>query len=432
MANSNVYLTGKPDPNRPDMAKITMIFYKPGFNRVPKVLKVTGPYKNWDERTRRFRPKTQDAAANNAALASQISRYQALASTWDEQGVRWTPKDLSHYFDKPREMVLRETVIPTVEQVYLAWISDKRSNQKLKNGHEVPSDSYADAGMSRMKQCARFVREKYDRSFSNLQFTDITEKFLLDYVFYIETEGAKKGNKGGLREKLHSLYQVVKKAEKKNIPGADLDVFQCTVEKFRGEEPIPRTISMKLLMAMENLDRSLLSDEESYHLDLFLFCFYCGGMAPIDAAYLTWPCIDMKRRKITYERIKTPKKGRPPFVPRAEAIARKYSADCYRDFVLPMFEARHTTHAKKKNRMSYLCSEVNETLRRIVKLLGSDEEITWYSARGTYITMMCEKGYRPEIIAEHSGNSVRTIFKFYFKNVHESDIIADLCAEFAA
>lgn len=78
-----------------------------------------------------------------------------------------------------------------------------------------------------------------------------------------------------------------------------------------------------------------------------------------------------------------------------------------------------------------MCAQVNETLRRIVKLLGSDEDITWYSARGTYITMMCEKGYRSEIIAEHSGNSVQTIFKFCFKNLNESDIIAELCQEYA-
>lgn len=183
---------------------------------------------------------------------------------------------------------------------------------------------------------------------------------------------------------------------------------------------------------MESMDRSLLSEEESYHLDLFLFCFYCGGIAPIDAAYLTWPCIDLTKRKITYERIKTPKKARPPFVPRAEKIADKYRSECHSDFVLPIFDSKHDTHTKKKNRMNYMCSVVNQSLRRIVSILGYDEKITWYSARGTYITMMCEKGYRPEIIAEHSGNSVQTIFKFYFKNMNETDIIAELCLEYAA
>ena len=218
----------------------------------------------------------------------------------------------------------------------------------MKNGHEVPCESYAQANERILEFLTRFVREKYGRSFSNLQFTDITEQFLKDYVFFIESEGAKRNSRGGLRGKLHSLYQVVKKASKKNVPGADLDVFICTNEKFREVETTPSTISMGLLRAMEAMDRSLLSKTESYCLDLFLFCFYCGGIAPIDAAYLTWACIDMKKRKITYERIKTPKKAKPPFVPRAEAIANKYRNECYADFVLPIFSARHDTHIRKK------------------------------------------------------------------------------------
>lgn len=50
-----------------------------------------------------------------------------------------------------------------------------------------------------------------------------------------------------------------------------------------------------------------------------------------------------------------------------------------------------------------------------MNLLGYDEEITWYSARGTYITMMVDKKYPPGVVAEHSGNSVITIYKFYWK-----------------
>jgi integrase len=279
---------------------------------------------------------------------------------------------------------------------------------------------------------SRFVKEKYGRSLKSLEFTDITEQFMKDYVFYIESEGAKKQNGGGVRNKLHSLYRVVQIAEKRHIPGADISVFACTNQKFKGVETIPATISLKLMRAMESIDRSLLSDEENYHLDLFLFSYYCGGMGPLDAAYLTWRCIDVNKRMIVYERIKTTKKAKPPFVPRAEKIIAKYRSECYGDFVLPIFNKKHDTHARKKMRIGNLSGHVNDTLRRIVSLLGSDEEITWYSARGTFITMMIDKGYRPEIVAEYSGNSVQVIYKFYYKNTRQDDIIAELCREFAA
>lgn len=101
------------------------------------------------------------------------------------------------------------------------------------------------------------------------------------------------------------------------------------------------------------------------------------------------------------------------------------------DYVLPIFGKQHDTHEKKKNRMGYMCDLVNAALRRIVGILGFDEEITWYSARGTYITMMVDKKYLPEVVAEHSGNSIITIYKFYWKNQSESDIISELCEEFS-
>lgn len=144
--------------------------------------------------------------ANNALLSSTVNKYTQIGNTWDEQGVAWTPKELSHYYDRPCEFMLRETGIPTVEQVYKQWIQEIRNTKKMKNGHEVPCESYAQANERILDFLTRFVREKYGRSFSNLQFTDITEQFLKDYVFFIESEGAKRNSRDGLRDKLHSLY----------------------------------------------------------------------------------------------------------------------------------------------------------------------------------------------------------------------------------
>lgn len=428
----SITLKGKADEKRPEFVKITMVFYKPGYNRVPKILPITGLLKNWDQETQRFDPKSQDAHSLNAMLSNSINKYSQIANAWELQGTKWTPKQLSHYFDKPREVMLRETVIPTVEQMFNEKIDELRATMKMKNGHEVSSEPYAKQHESLVKFLKRFTKEKYGKSFSNFYFTDITEQFLKDYVFFIESEGAKKGNKGSIRTKLHLLYKVVEKAEKRGVPGADKGNFACTNEKFREEETIPSTIPLWLMYGIESMDRSLLSEVEKFHIDLFLFCFYCGGMAPIDAAYLTWSCINMERRKITYERIKTPKKARPPFVPRAEKIAERYKEECYENFVLPIFTKVQQTETQKKSRMNYLCTEVNKTLRRVAKLLNYEGEITWYSARGTYITMMVDKNYPAGVVAEHSGNSVQTIYKFYWKNVNEADIIAELCKTFAA
>lgn len=43
------------------------------------------------------------------------------------------------------------------------------------------------------------------------------------------------------------------------------------------------------------------------------------------------------------------------------------------------------------------------------------ENITWYSARGTFISRMVDAGCSPAVTAEQAGNSVTVIFKHYYK-----------------
>lgn len=50
------------------------------------------------------------------------------------------------------------------------------------------------------------------------------------------------------------------------------------------------------------------------------------------------------------------------------------------------------------------------------------DKITWYSARGTFITKMDEIGFSALTIAEFAGNSVQAIQKHYFKNTKRDEI----------
>lgn len=117
-------------------------------------------------------------------LAEKIEEFDIIGHTWDKQGVKWTPKQLSHYYDKPREIRLRETVIPSVKEVYKAWIEEIRNTMKIKNGHLVSCEPYARSNERILDFLARFVKEKYTKAFSNIEFTDITEQFLKTMFFY--------------------------------------------------------------------------------------------------------------------------------------------------------------------------------------------------------------------------------------------------------
>ena len=49
-------------------------------------------------------------------------------------------------------------------------------------------------------------------------------------------------------------------------------------------------------------------------------------------------------------------------------------------------------------------------------MLRIKENITWYSARGSFISKMVDAGNNPYVVAEMAGNSPLTIYKHYYKN----------------
>ncbi|GAB6011184.1 site-specific integrase [Viscerimonas tarda] len=166
-------------------------------------------------------------------------------------------------------------------------------------------------------------------------FRDIDEQFLLDYALYLQERGAKKGNKGGLGERLRQFYGIFYYSNKKGQPDTDTSLFQCVKKHYkRNKNTTPKTIPYEIISKIEDMDKSCFSRLERFHIDLFLFCFYAGGMANVDACYLTWNCI--QDGVIIYERTKFPKSAKIPLSDKAKAIIDKYRHLCVGDYVLPV------------------------------------------------------------------------------------------------
>ena len=54
-------------------------------------------------------------------------------------------------------------------------------------------------------------------------------------------------------------------------------------------------------------------------------------------------------------------------------------------------------------------------MTKVCNILDIKENITWYSARDTFISRMVDAGCSPSVTAEQAGNSVAVIFKHYYK-----------------
>lgn len=50
----SITFKGHPDPQAPKMVKLEMVFYKTDYNRIPRVVNITGAYKHWDNNAQSF------------------------------------------------------------------------------------------------------------------------------------------------------------------------------------------------------------------------------------------------------------------------------------------------------------------------------------------------------------------------------------------
>nr|WP_289764414.1 phage integrase SAM-like domain-containing protein [uncultured Duncaniella sp.] len=401
------------------MVKLEMIFFKTGYARVPKVLNVTGLLKDWDVKSQSFRVGSAEATTKNKLLFDLRTKYLHMADTWEAEERNWSPVQLAHCFDEIKT-VQSEVKVKSVQQMFEFLMEKFRDKKKIKNGQIVDSTNNAQHYVYLLHVMQQFTKEKYNRSFSSYFFSDITEQFLLDFSFWIKAQGIKNGNKAGLTNKLRRLRAVCNYAKKQEMYGVNMDAFLCLGDDIKWPETTSKAVSDKTIEKIANIDRTLFSKKEQLHLDLFLFSYYTGGMANVDVCNLTWDLVQKDR--IVYERIKFPKTAKPILLKKAKDIMNKYKGTGYENYVFPVFTHKHTTTTKKSSRVKQLSMSLSKTLAKACRMLRIKEKMTWYSARGSFISKMVDAGNNPYVIAEMAGNSPLTIYKHYYKNTKRDEI----------
>ena len=401
-----INIRGKQNPKDTKMVKLEIIFFKTGYARVPKVINITGLLKDWDVKSQSFRVGSAEATTKNKLLFDLRTKYLHVADTWEMEGRNWSPVQLSHCFDEIKA-AKPEVKVKSVQQM-IDYLEETFKNKKrIKNGQIVDSTTNAKRYVYLKRELQAFTKEKYEKAFSSYFFTDITEEFLLDFAFWLKERGIRNGNKAGLTHKLRLLRAVCRQAEKKEMYGVNMDNFLCLGDDINWPETTSRAVPETVIAKIANVDRTLFTKKEQLHLDLFLFSYYTGGMANVDVCNLTWDLVQEDR--IVYERIKFPKTAKPELLSKAKAIMNKYRGQSYGNYVFPVFTHKHTTTSKKTTRVKQISTRLSQTLTKACKMLRIKENITWYSARGSFISKMVDAGNNPYVVAEMAGNSPRNM-----------------------
>lgn len=415
-----IKVKGKPNPKNSNLVKLELVIFQTNYPRVTKVLDITGQYKDWNPKSQLFRSGSPDAYSKNRSLSEICMRYQRVAEEWTTSGRLWSPVELSHCFDRQQFAVQQDIRIRTVSQLIDERIAYFDSKERIKNGQIIVSCGTARGYRKIFRSLKAFTTIVYGKSLSSYFFKDIDAKFVTDYAFYLKRRGAENGNRGCLVSNLRLLRALCNYAAKLGMPGAGITAFDSLGDMIKWPETTSRAVSAKTIALLENIDRSLFSDREQLHLDLFLFSYYTGGMANIDVCNLTWDCV--QEDKIVYERIKFPKTAVPLLIPQSQALLRKYKGTGYGNYVFPVFTRKHTDSVKRNTRVRDFSKSVSRTLAKACRILKIKEHVTWYSARGSFISRMVDDGNSPYAVAEMAGNSPITIWKNYYKNTEREKL----------
>lgn len=285
----SINIKGKVTSKDKKLVKLEMIFFQTGYNRVSKVLNITGPIKDWDNASQSFISKSSDAIKKNKMLLDLKLKYQKIAEEWEEEGRKWSPTELALSLDKKKGKEMKEEDRSlSVSQMIDYLIKKFSEKEKEKNGKIVKSLASVKDYKIIKRALEEFTQKKYNKPLSVFYFSDITKQFLLDFVLYTQKKGIANGNKAGLNQKLRKLRAIVNYAKGLNMHGADPEIFGCVEDKMKWHKFEPRTVSKRVIQLIENVDRSLLTPKEEFCLDLFLFSYYTGGMANVDVCHLTY------------------------------------------------------------------------------------------------------------------------------------------------
>lgn len=284
---------------------------------------------------------------------------------------------------------------------------------RIRNGKEVIGSTNAKDYKMLNNSLEKFLSETYKKPLATFTFSQINTEFLLSYINYLEKRAEETGTKGAIPNRLKKFQAVFNHAREMGIIEADSSIFRNVSEHMKISEAKPVILSADTMRKIEDIDRSAFSRTELFHIDLFLFSFYSGGMTCSDMAYLTYGQIK-KKNIITYEKMRTRKTVVVPLIKKSQIIIDRYYGKCYLNHILPIFSAKHMTEKQQREKIDRLAFKVNRTLIKVRKHIKCRKKITLSSTQAAFIARMVETNVDPLYISKNTGCTIEYLCKHFF------------------
>ncbi|MCX6257857.1 MAG: site-specific integrase [Bacteroidia bacterium] len=300
---------------------------------------------------------------------------------------------------------MEEFSFPEFENLFLSKKSDKSdvfvciqefSDILRKDERIGTADSYK-CSMNSLKQ---FVKKE------KLLFTSITPEFLKQYEKWMLNNGKSMTTIGIYLRSLRTIFN-------EQIQAGNLKLEQYPFGKRKYQIPAGRNI--KKALTLDDVAKIynyevITGTIEAKSKDYWLFSYFCNGINMKDIALLKYQDID--EEKIIFNRAKTihtsRKNSKPVIVVLfdeiTEIIDRLGNKPAKENqYVFPILNDTMTPEMKHA-RVKQEIQNTNKYIRRIAKAAGIEKDITTYTARHTYSTVLKRSGASIEFISESLGH----------------------------
>ena len=245
---------------------------------------------------------------------------------------------------------------------------------------------------------------------NKILFEEITFTFLEKFESYMRSRG---NQDGGVAFKMRQLRALFNTAIKRKLVNQDLYPFgEYKIAKLKANKN-KRALSVEDFKKIRDVDLSERPDLlEAYHYAMF--SFYTRGMNFVDMMKLKWS--DIQDGRIYYIRSKTKGHFNIEVTDKVLEILNYYkSQNRTTEYVFPILLKEDLTPRQIAYRKHKVLGRYNQKLKEIAKIANVEKNISSYTFRHSFATILKQMGTRTDVISELMGHSDVQITMTYLK-----------------
>ncbi|MFV0506288.1 MAG: tyrosine-type recombinase/integrase [Bacteroidales bacterium] len=253
-----------------------------------------------------------------------------------------------------------------------------------------------------------------------IQFAEITPEWLQLYENWMLQNGKSVTTIGIY---LRNLRTIINEAiDNGNLPR---DKYPFSKNKYT----IPSARNIKKAVTIQNIKQIVeyapKSEAEERARDMWLFCYLCNGINMKDVANLKFKNLDNKHIYFVRSKTQRATKGKQKTIvilrmDKINEIIQKWGnlPDNQDDYIFPIL-SKGDTPKQEHEKVKQAIKTTNKYTKRIAKELGLDLNLTTYSARHSFATVLKRSGASSEYIRESLGHSSERVTQNYLDSFED-------------